>query len=273
MRLNWTLTWLCVATLAGCGGGGNDPESLKKRLEQACVAVCEKAYNPSCQGIDLDQCKAGCPLLDDQLGEACLAEYADFYECASGTVYECGELGPQPVAGNTCLSETFAVQECSQSAPCKTYCSKKSDCDGSDAASCESECSALLEESSCDYRYEDLLDCQGQGGLVCESGKLGTVGCVEEVQDYAVCLADNGDVCSGFCAASELVACGAGTQATCETACAAEADDASAKGCGDQHQQLRSCQLGHGVPCKDGEPTIVGCSEEAYFYQTCLEGK
>lgn len=272
MRVNWTVAWICAAALAGCGGG-NDPESVKRRLEQACEAVCARAYNPPCQGLDVDQCKASCPLLGEQLGDACLSEYADLYDCAAGAVYECGEFGPQPVSGATCVTESLALQECSESAPCKTYCSKKSQCDGSSAAACESACDALLTDSSCDYRYEDLLECQGRDGLVCEAGKIKTVGCGEEVQDYASCLSDSGDICAGFCLAADLVACGADTPAACEATCAAEAAEATAKGCGDMFNQLRGCQMGRAVPCKDGQPTIVGCSEEAYFYQSCLEGQ
>jgi hypothetical protein len=271
MRGIWITTFLGAAVLGACGSG--DPvEDAKKKLEQACEAVCERSYDPPCQGLTVEQCKSACPYLEQQLGEACLSEYADLYSCASTVEYQCTENGPQPINANGCASEALTAVQCQQSAPCKTYCSKKAGCDGTDAAACETECSAAIDGANCDYEYEDILECQSQqGDAVCEDGKLKVVGCDDDVGGYASCLANNGDICDAFCYLADFTGCGTQDRAACETTCGAEQSDAEAKSCGDQFRTFRQCQLGHGLPCKDGEPSIQGCSEELYFYQTCLE--
>jgi hypothetical protein len=271
MRGIWTVTLLGVAVLGACGGGSSE-ENAKKRLEAACEAVCRIAYNPPCQDLTVEQCVASCPYLEQTLAAGCVSEYAAFYECAAGTEYQCTENGPQPVSLVDCGSQFQAAELCREAAPCKIYCSDKAECDGSDAAACETECTAALSnEAPCYYDYEDLLRCQSQGTLVCEEGQLETVGCDNDFEDYASCLASSGDTCKAFCYVADFVECGAQTLETCESTCAAELSDADAKGCGEQLRTYRSCQLGHGLPCADGEPSIVGCSEELYFYQSCME--
>lgn len=283
MRRNWLWTWLLAAlplagALAGCGGGDAD-EAAKVKLQQACETLCEKGYDPPCGGFTVDQCKASCPqleaVLDQQYGGACLPESADFYACAATLEYTCGEYGPQPVSGSGCYTETVAMQECIQAAPCKSYCATKSECDGSDVGGCETECKAKLAEldsTGCDNDYEDLLLCQGGGGLVCEGGATKTEGCDSEISSYGSCVGYSGDPCVGYCFIKAQTGCGDETEGECNASCGAELDAANAKGCGSQLESLRGCQQDHGLDCDGGEPSIVGCSEEAWQYQSCMEG-
>lgn len=273
MRAIRTVTLLGAALLWGCDGGSTI-EDAKKNLEAACEAVCERAYDPPCQGLTVDQCKAACPYLEQQLGEACLSEYAAMYACTAKSEFQCTENGPQPISAADCADEALTAVQCQEAAPCKTYCAKKGECDGTDVASCESECSAAINgEAPCYYYYEDILECQSEeGDLVCEQGKLRPVGCDGDVADYASCLVSDQDLCKGFCYLSDFVGCGSETRAGCEATCGAEQADAETKGCSGQLQTYRGCQMGHGLACKDGEPSIVGCSEELYLYQSCMEG-
>jgi hypothetical protein len=270
MRKTFHLALLAVALSGACGG--SDTKDEGKALEEACIAVCDKAYNPSCGGLTVEQCKSGCGLLETQLGGACVPEYTDFYNCAAGVEFECTANGPQPVGGAGCYTETQALSQCIQEMPCRSYCAKKSACDGSDETACVSACQATVDgNGSCDHDLENLRQCQGQQGLVCEGGKARTVGCTDDIKYYASCLSGSEGACGGYCWAVETAACGSASPADCKSACETEQGKAEAKGCGSYFSQRQACQIEHGIPCDGGKPSIAGCSEEDWTYRNCLE--
>ena len=248
---------------------GDDAEDALEEFEQACEDYCEGVKAADCEDeiIPVDNCGAACAVFAEQVG-TCTQEFADAYGCAAEGGFECvnGRAFPK----SACYGELTAQLECMQAAPCKDFCREATEggCAGGSEEACVSKCEADLasyeETSSCDYRYEDVLECFGEGGLVCNGDQPGAGSCGYEVLDMGDCLA-NDNVCEGFCFAADLMGCGAGCAADCETKQAAT--------CASEHRNLLECHLRDSqAMCTAGSLVGGNCDYDQEQYDDCLTG-
>ncbi|MCC6553209.1 MAG: hypothetical protein IT372_09340 [Polyangiaceae bacterium] len=182
--------------LLACGddsdnNGGGGPVDFVP----ACERYCEASYAVDCgQTMTVEECKAGCPLLEQQLGGVCVDEYAGVFDCASDLEFTCENGNPIPVAsGSTCVSEATSLSECIQTAPCQRYCraAVEAGCGGSTESACVDACLALRGQyESCDFEYDRLRECQGQG-VECDGDTPTSASCATEQQDYDACVAQD----------------------------------------------------------------------------------
>lgn len=257
----------------GAGGaGGTSTSTTPAGLVAACLTICDKGYNPSCQGITLDVCKMACPNLASEIDPLCLDLGTQFYECGAQFDYTCGENGPTPVAGTgpDCVDVVQAYLDCEDTAPCKSYCAQANECEGAPVDECVASCTLQSDPGSydCAFDFEQLLDCQLDGNLMCSGGALGAPACASQQESLNDCLGIVPPFCDTYCGAP-LMGC-APDMVTCKSTCESELAAAAAKGCDAAFSALRTCQSTEALPCDGAEPSIVGCSEEVVNYNSCM---
>ncbi len=262
-------TYACgdeVTDEGGRGGSGN-PAALEAACEDYCVA----SSRIDCGGQQLSeaQCRAGCPVLGEQLGGFCIAEYTAVFECGANGDFECFE--EQVIPTGACTSVSLALATCIQALPCKQFCAAAVDagCGGTDIAACEAQCEADLEDyeelGSCDFEYEDVLTCMGREGVTCVDGVATSDACTEDVLEMGDCLGRD-DLCEGWCWASERAACGS---EDCTTQCETAASD---ERCSSAHEQLLRCTMrGYDATCEAGTITSQDCDSQQSEYDACTE--
>ena len=167
----------------------SDEEDPSERLEAACEAYCDAAFgNCSVQGLDADTCRASCGHLEQQLGEQCLEEYADVFECGADGGFTCTENGPLPNDG--CLDQNLALVECTSEAGCNDYCSEVASAgclpEGS-VTECVLACQQRRDSlGTCSTLYNNYLQCVSLfGGVVCADGEPTSPECDEDLTDIA----------------------------------------------------------------------------------------
>ncbi len=167
--------------LAACGGPAPDsPE----RFEAACEKACVKLASLGCENFPttVDQCKAGCPYLEEQLDGFCVAEYSELYECSAELDYTCKDGNPYPSDLNAavkCNDASLALSKCMQGQECKKYCraAVEAGCGGASEDACVTDCEAARPaDSVCTSDYDRLRECQTEN-MVCENGKPSSADC------------------------------------------------------------------------------------------------
>lgn len=276
--------WLLLipTALYACGDEVEDESATQSKssggsqggaaLEAACLAYCDATAAIDCGGQQLTeaQCKAGCPLAEEQLGSQCIAEYTAALQCAAQGGFECYEETPIPLA--TCGSEGIALAECMDGADCRAYCEAATEagCGGESEAACVASCEQELESYEeppyCDFEYEDVLRCYGREDLTCVDGRATSEACTRELLDMGDCLSRD-DSCAGWCWVADELGCGDG----CEAECRSRSDDSA---CGFEYEELLRCQLwAGGASCQDGALiSDDACTYENERYDECLDG-
>lgn len=255
-------------SMQACGDDSSDGGSGD--FEQNCKDYCAAAFSIDCgmQQLTVEQCQAQCGFLELQLEGQCVDEYSATFRCAADGGFEC--VNGNAVPKSACISESTALSQCLDALPCKKYCAEAvpAGC-GSSTASCETECQAerdALNESFCDFEYDDLLECWGDIGVTCSAGKPTPAGCDTNVLEVANCISFDG-TCEGWCWAADLYGCGDG----CADSCATKLADTS---CGSYYSSYLSCAMSfeQNVACSGGELTPTGCDSERTQYENCLAG-
>jgi hypothetical protein len=278
--LSYWLIFVLPAAMYACGDevsdstdddGGSSGAGNPAALEAACLRYCEASIGANCGGQQLTeaQCKAGCPLMFEQLDGQCVAEYTATFHCAADGGFECYE--DTPVPSSTCVSESVALSECMEDGDCKQFCAQAvpAGCGGATEDACLTDCKEQLadqEEAFCDYAYEDVLRCWGSAGVECVEGRPSANGCEEEIIETGDCLTFD-DTCSGLCWVAEQMGCGDG----CEAECEAKNDHAQ---CAFEFDVLVGCQLrSDNASCQDGSLVFDDdCSYEKEQLDACLAG-
>jgi len=248
---------------AACGGD----ETGASDLVSACEDYCEAQAGPGCaKGQPADTCKSQCGALPSVLEGQCVAEYTATFDCASKTEFTCVSDFPVP---NGCLTESQALVQCQQDAPCKGFCKSAvaAGCGGVSEDACLSACKAEVEAADfCDHELEDLRECEGKEGVQCVDGKPHTTVCAEEKRDFADCLAFD-DECAGYCWLADDAGCpGSGGKDGCVMSCQTKL---GASSCQFEYRQLLQCAVDNGVTCNGADPTTSSCATEQQAYDAC----
>ncbi|MFO0549870.1 MAG: hypothetical protein U0271_15865 [Polyangiaceae bacterium] len=259
---------LAFGSMQACGDDTSDGGSGD--FQQNCKDFCAGAYSLQCgmQQITVEQCQAQCGFLELQLDGQCVDEYSATFRCAADGGFEC--VNDNVVPKSACISESTALSQCLETMPCKKYCAEAvpAGC-GSSTSTCESECQTerdILNESLCDFEYDDLLQCWTDNGVTCVAGAPSPAGCDSEALQVANCLSFDA-MCDGWCWAADLYGCGDG----CAASCAAKIGDAS---CGSYYSSYLSCAMSfeQTVACTGGELAPTACESERTQYESCVSG-
>jgi hypothetical protein len=257
---------------AGRGGTGSRPVIDDPALEEACSLNCEARKAAECE-MDigsLDQCNAQCLIADEVNNGYCLDEQRAQYACLASGGYACIQGYPQQKA--TCTSETLALSQCHQGAPCRTFCEQAAGVCAPDGDACITACDDMqngFDEAFCSIHYMQLLSCWNRNGA-CDGDRPTVQPCLAEVSEVADCLGRRTHECDGYCWAADQLGCGA---SDCVETCMARADEVS---CGSYYRRIIDCTIGSrqiGFACEDGEPEpdAVLCGSDIMQWQTCTQ--
>lgn len=256
----------------GAGGGGTPAPSLV----ESCEKICDKQTALECSTITADQCKQSCPYLEQNLGGVCVEEYEVYYACQADLEYQCVQGYPNPVSPEQCFDASYGISECTQKAPCISYCKQAAaqPCGPEDEEACVAQCqveTSYQSDGNCQSDLQQLRTCQGMdGALGCTGDSLTTIGCAEQIYEYAYCFAlEENDWCEGYCFAVETVGCAPGGIEECLLSCQAD-KYAGGASCDYYHEDLIECRTQQGIDCSGGAISDAGCEAQLMQYQSCV---
>jgi hypothetical protein len=257
---------------AGTATGATGP--VLDRVEAACEVDCDAQFALECAPANQNTltCKANCAAQTGQLGDFCLAEYADLVECRGSGGYECVTTYPYP--NSTCASEQLAFQTCTMDIGCKRACDKSVDeeCTSQSLEECIEECIAKGDAlpMDCSYYTDSIEFCKVTGDAACVDGELKTpMACASTVMNIADCVAEEAmDLCEGWCWAANELGCGGDD---CAAECANRVADAT---CGSAWNEVLDCGIFFGdAGCADGFLAANSiCDSEMTAYTACVAG-
>jgi hypothetical protein len=262
----------------GKGGSGGSATGATgpalDRIEAACEVDCDAQYALECAPANGNTltCKSQCAAQTAQLGDFCLAEYAELVECRGEGGYECVTTYPYP--RSTCAATQAAFQSCMMDLGCKRSCKKSVDesCTSMTLDACIDACIAEGDElpSGCIYSWDSIAACKVTGSAACVDGELQVpAACASSVMYVAECIQDESmDMCEAWCWAANTLGCG-GTD--CAADCAAKLTDTT---CGTEWSEVLDCALFFNDAACDGDTFMANgiCDSDVTAYETCVAG-
>ena len=239
-------------------------------LEQACSRNCEARQAASCAMTtgSVDQCVAGCLVIDEQNYGYCWDEQTAQYACLASGGYSCVSGYAQPKS--TCISETQALSMCSQKSPCRRFCELAAGKCAPSGADCITACTAQqngFSDAICGVYYGQLLSCWGQT-LTCNGSRPSLESCGPAAAEIADCVGRRNHVCDGYCWIADALGCGS---SDCATSCRAKVDNTT---CGRQYRTLVECTFNNRklqMTCENGVPTpSAACDSARAEYAKCM---
>ncbi len=241
-------------------------------VRDACMDYCDAQFAVECQNFQqsIEVCDLQCVAAISTSGDFCIDEYEAQIQCLADGGYEC--VQDRPIPKSTCSSQQLEYIECARDLPCKLHCAALTaeGCENDEDACFDSciETRTDLEDTSCQFRYDNMITCSAQQGLECVDGQevIPEV-CISALFDYHEC-ANEGNLCEAWCAVSDALGC---DDAGCIDDCEAAFLDPD---CGGDYQRLLECGMRYSrVQCEDGKLATeidVLCDSEAERYDECL---
>jgi hypothetical protein len=211
-----------------------------------CIRYCNAANEVAgCERYP--DCEESCSELDSVYGTSCKTERNAYYTCASQTKLTCVDGHAAPVTAE-CGAHLNELADCDV---CGRYCFS-AELAGCGSSECMSSCQASREKPC--RGLDDLLRCQGDGGLTCAvGGPVATWECHDAAVDAKHCRSP----CLGSCLAEELSGCPQWGRDTCIAECELRLGGP----CANEYLAWRECQaafLEAGVDCNGGTAIAAG---------------